>query len=412
LYDIISNIKINNSIFEIKEFITTRKWDGNTESDLFIVTQRPRFLYNKDLQIYVNTYIDNGNLTDGKNDSKAQIEKITITLYSYKSSIDTIQTHVEKIKNEYLNNIEKSRVNKRYIYSLISSKEPEQNYDCWKEYEFETTRTFDNMFFEGKKDILNKVDFFLNNKQWYYDNGIPYSLGIGLHGPPGTGKTSFFKSLARMTGRHIVVISLKLIKTKNQLEQYFYEDTYNDNNKLGSIGFSNKIIIFEDIDCMGDIVWNREKRDVKEKETKQKDSNNEIVSVLQKLVDKEDSTTSCLIKPSVEDAPITLDDILNVFDGLKETPGRIIGISSNYYDKLDQALIRPGRIDITINLYNATREIIAEMFSNYYKEKMSPAKVKKIKDRFYSPAEIINCYVLNKDDPENFISRLIQNKKF
>ena len=38
--------------------------------------------------------------------------------------------------------------------------------------------------------------------------------GAILHGPPGTGKTSFFKCLANMTGRHLIVLSLKLIKNK------------------------------------------------------------------------------------------------------------------------------------------------------------------------------------------------------
>ena len=38
---------------------------------------------------------------------------------------------------------------------------------------------------------------------------------------------------------------------------------------------------------------------------------------------------------------------LNLWDGIRETPGRIIVITSNHYDQLDPALIRPGRIDMT-----------------------------------------------------------------
>jgi len=40
---------------------------------------------------------------------------------------------------------------------------------------------------------------------------------------------------------------------------------------------------------------------------------------------------------------------------------------------------------------------------------LEPRDLKKIKERFYSPAEIINCYVLYKDDPAGFIARLQQN---
>jgi chaperone BCS1 len=133
--------------------------------------------------------------------------------------------------------------------------------------------------------------------------------------------------------------------------------------------------------------------------------------ILQKIVENGEKSASTDISVLVED-PITLDDILNLWDGLKETPGRILGISSNHYDKLDPALIRPGRIDITLNLDNASRGIIREMYSHFYTEDITKPMFSKIKDRFYSPAEITNCYIMNKDDPLGFVSRLEKNKKF
>jgi len=119
-----------------------------------------------------------------------------------------------------------------------------------------------------------------------------------------------------------------------------------------------------------------------------------------------------LWKIPTQEPPLTLDDILNLWDGLKETPGRMLGISSNHYDKLDPALDRPGRIDVTIQFDNASHDIIEEMFIHYYKKPIDANKLKKIKKYFYSPAEIINCYVLYKDEPNKFMERLMQNKKF
>jgi len=37
--------------------------------------------------------------------------------------------------------------------------------------------------------IMGKIDFFLNNKDWYDRKGIPYNLGIMLYGEPGCGKS-------------------------------------------------------------------------------------------------------------------------------------------------------------------------------------------------------------------------------
>lgn len=42
--------------------------------------------------------------------------------------------------------------------------------------------------------------------------------------------------------------------------------------------------------------------------------------------------------------------LLNVLDGVVDTPGRIVIMTTNHLDVLDQALIRPGRIDKKIHL--------------------------------------------------------------
>jgi len=268
------------------------------------------------------------------------------------------------------------------------------------------------MVFDGKDEILEKIHFFLNNKEWYYENGIPYTLGIGLYGPPGTGKTSFFKSLANLTGRHLVILSLKMIKTKQQLEEAFFENRYNYDNKKNSIGFDKKIIIIEDIDCLGDIVWKREKEPTSKKKAKKKKNNSSrdnMGAVIQQLIENNNNEKSEFINlcKEQEEDPITLDDILNLWDGIKETPGRILGISSNHYDKLDPALIRPGRIDITLCLDNCTRSMIRQMYKQYYKSDIDEKILAKIKDKHYSPAEIINFYVLNRNDPAKFLSCLL-----
>ena len=256
----------------------------------------------------------------------------------------------------------------------------------------------------------------MNESSWYYKKGIPYTLGFGLHGPPGTGKTSFIKSIAQYTNRHIIILSLKLIKTRRQLQDFFYEDRYNSNNKRRSVGFDKKIIVIEDIDAQGDIVLDRSKR-------KQEQSINfsniteksNVGEVIKTILDAEknneaNNAVSTVMKP-MDDEPITLDDILNLWDGIEETSGRILIISSNHYADLDPAITRPGRIDITIEMKNASKAIISEMYLHLYETPIETNRLENIKEYFYSPAEIINVYLMFKNDPNAFINRLSQNMK-
>ena len=430
---IIQNVGDNNSIKVIKEYSFenpsyNRHFDNKRDLGIYMVTQQDKFVISEELGIYAYTSINSeiqeqDNKNNNSKDSKAssKIEKITIQLFSYKSDVNTIKNFVENLTQDYLSSIEDLRENKRYIYTLIKAKYENSKCELWDEIQFSSTRTFSNIFFNGKENIVKKLDFFLHNKEWYFNKGIPYSLGIGMHGPPGTGKTSLIKAIGNYTNRHIIVISLKIIKTKKQLDSIFFEERYNLDNKKGSIGFDKKIIVFEDIDCIGDIVMDREKKKNKSttglgKKLKFDElSTNSKINVgdlLETIVATEKATEKMVEFPkvSLDEEPITLDDILNLWDGIRETPGRIMIISSNHYYDLDPALIRPGRIDVTLELSYASHNIIKEIYQHLFGEDLDESKLKNINDNYYSPAEIINIYMNTDSNKERFIERLILNK--
>merc|ERR1712232_471522 len=67
----------------------------------------------------------------------------------------------------------------------------------------------------------------------------------------------------------------------------------------------------------------------------------------------------------VADDKLNLAGLLNVLDGVVDSPGRIIVMTTNFPDKLDPALIRPGRINKRIHLGNVKHEALCNMTEHY-----------------------------------------------
>ena len=446
------NLK-NKSIYCLKEYANSSniyddygepknnrriRWNNNEEStnnegdseldfssrDVFVVNQKTPFKLTKDIFCLVNTNYDRG-------DEKKcyDMENITIEIYSYKLSLKEIEKFIDDLHNDFKKSIQENRKNKKFIYTLVGSSDGNNNYDngiknLWEECEFKSNRNFNNLFFDSKKKLINKLNFFINNKEWYDYEGHPYTFGIGLHGPPGTGKTSVIKCIANKLNRNIIIIPLSKIKTQREFSEYFFEEYYTRNNR-NKIDFSEKIIVFEDIDCMDDIVKNRKLKNKNKKDLDEldditnkqgKDSEEQMsaemkiqTQLLNKIAKKVDDDHIESVMVDIEkskDDKITLSFILNIIDGIRETPGRILIITSNDYESLDPALVRPGRIDLTLEMNNASVDVIREMYNHYYGNIIPEEYDKKLKDYKISPAKIVNLRLENEKAEDFLISLL------
>lgn len=111
-----------------------------------------------------------------------------------------------------------------------------------------------------------------------------------------------------------------------------------------------------------------------------------------------DDAGAKLAKEDQKKELITLSYLLNLLDGVLETPGRIIIITSNYPEKLDKALIRPGRIDIKIRFDYASCDMIREMLRNFYNiasERLATIDISPAINKKYSPAQVIEAFCNN-----------------
>jgi DNA polymerase III delta prime subunit len=235
--------------------------------------------------------------------------------------------------------------------------------------EFRTSKSFTNVYGHHVDELKERLDLFVNHPDWYMERGIPHSLGIMLHGVPGAGKTSTIKAIARDTHRHIFNLSLRPYTTQRQLTNLFFNETVVVNNYDGGkqtlkIPLNKRVYVIEDIDCLTDVVLDRgaEARTA----TAQKDGD-----------------------------AVTLSFLLNLLDGVLETPGRILVITSNYPERLDRALVRPGRIDVKIEFGYANRTFILDMINKFYDASMTIEDIPEtIADRF-TPAEVMESMCAN-----------------
>lgn len=307
-------------------------------------------------------------------DKNYQIKHI-IEISSTKS-INILKKFIENIRNEY--DEYKKNNNKNQYFINYLSKDYEKNIVRCRVDKFKSNKTFDNLFFDNKNEILENIKFFLNNEKWYKDKGFPYTLGIFLHGVPGCGKTSFIKALANLTNRSIINIDTKRIDTCDDLLNIFNCSEYN-NTKFE---IKQKIYVIEDIDCFGDIILSR---DINE--------NNNIKDNFQFK-----NYIDTLMMKDFNKNKLNLSFLLNLIDGVNEYHGRILIITTNYPEKIDKALLRPGRIDINVEFKKVSLNILKDMLKYYYPN-FNEKKLQKYKniDRKYTGAEILGIIKKSKN---------------
>ena len=232
-------------------------------------------------------------------------------------------------------------------------------------------RPFDSVVLEAglAEKILGDVTEFLEARTWYLDRGIPYRRGYLLHGPPGTGKTSFVQALAGRLDFNIAMLSLS--------QRGLTDDLLN--HLLLNLP-PRTIVLLEDADAA---FSNRQQR--------QDDGYN--------------------------GANVTYSGLLNALDGVASAEERIMFMTTNHIQRLDDALIRPGRVDMTIHLGNATMGQMAQLWDRFYHQHDLAGEYRQ---RFIARAEELDLignvsaaalqglFLYNKDDVHGAIATVDQ----
>ncbi len=156
-----------------------------------------------------------------------------------------------------------------------------------------------------KARIIDDAADFMASRERYRKLGIPYRRGMLLTGPPGTGKTSFVLALAGHLNLRVYAINLGSLSGDSDLI-----------SAVTSVP-ERAVLLIEDIDVA--------------------------------QADRDALPARAQVQPDAsknEVKAITMSALLNVIDGVFSRDGRILIMTTNHPDRLDEALKRPGRADL------------------------------------------------------------------
>jgi mitochondrial chaperone BCS1 len=210
---------------------------------------------------------------------------------------------------------------------------------------------------EDETQITEAIQEFLSSRSLYAERGIPYHLNFLFAGLPGTGKTSLASALCGHFGLNLHILNIagpgmnddRLVELMSSLPR-------------------KSMLLLEDVDAV-----------VPERRTKPKPV---------AIQDGGGATPTAPGKEDSESQGITLSGLLNCMDGLTAPDGAIIVMTTNHPEMLDDALLRPGRVDIRVNFGPATREQIERMCNRLHPNRKLNGEVDAMLIQKYTTAQV------------------------
>ncbi|KAG8056066.1 hypothetical protein GUJ93_ZPchr0001g29883 [Zizania palustris] len=199
----------------------------------------------------------------------------------------------------------------------------------WRPVRLRNASTFATLAMDAtlRKAVMDDLDMFLGRKDYYERTGRAWKRGYLIHGPPGTGKSSLVAAISDHLRFDVYDLDLGGVRSNTELRKLL-------------IRMKNRsILLIEDVDCA-------------------------MVTAPRREADgcHDGSSTS------PKHQKVTLSGLLNMVDGLWSSSGheRILIFTTNHVDRVEPALLRPGRMDMHVHMGYLGFGAFRELAANYH----------------------------------------------
>jgi len=306
---------------------------------------------------------------------KIKVASSSLTIRSQVKTTSEIHQFVEKCASKFNDKISEAE---QMYYTLNSGSSSSSSISLTgTPLKVRKTNIINNIPFTGKADLIKALD--------EHKTDPTKSTTILAHGIPGTGKTTLIKAIARYTGRSVFVLKLSELNI-NQLNIMLYDTSFQAltesgaHASRGTVEPHKRLIVFEEVDADQDAVGPR-------KGANRVGLNN---------------------GGSIRDA-VDVRQMLLALDGIRELYGVIIIFTTNHPEKIDPALMRPGRMNFIIKMRPLKVDDCIEIAKGQYAAaEFDPDIIRRyVKDDIYTLADIHDVFK-HSSNTEELINSFIE----